>query len=625
MARPTPILITFLFRLGSEGTTFQMINTHRALRAASILIAGAVGVIVVAACSSSRASYAGPPPDLGIIPEADGSTPPPEPMTCALHCSRDLKQVLAGCEGAETVAQQCNQDQGCGGDTCVDACTAVSLSKGSVGCDFWAAEPDDPRSDAVGGCFAALIANTWDRPVAISADFGPSPLDISHSIYTVDRTGTTPSYNLLQGALPAGQVAVIFLAHDDAKHGQDAARCPATVTPAMLVDAVVHGTAKSTAFHIKTDAPISAYAMYPYGGAESFHPTATLLLPSSSWEKNYIAISPFDFGSTGARRTLQFVASEDDTDVTMLPTVEVASSASVPGTPPGVVASWKLSKGQVLQFLQRDLTGSVIETSKPIGMFGGSECTMLPTSFCDMLQQQIPPVSQWGTEYAVVPFRPRIDSFSSDVREQVPYTIVAGANGTKLTYEPSRPQNAPETLNAGQSAAFITEQLFVVKSQDSKHPFQVNVYMTGALYGGGSATELTTLGDPDFVNVPPAGQYLDRYVFFTDFTYQETSLTVVRRKTAKGFMPVTLECAGEITTFQPLGSSGEYEYAWVELTRGFLPQKFAKGECSYGRQEAHSDGPFAVTVWGVDLYASYGYVGGTGLRPINDAEPPTVR
>jgi hypothetical protein len=400
----------------------------------------------------------------------------------------------------------------------------------------------------------------------------------------------------------------------------------------LLEDAVVHGTAISKAFHIKTDAPISAYTIYPYGGADTAHPTATLLLPSSSWEKNYIAVSPFYFidpndsgqvQSEPTRRTLQIVANEDDTAVTMLPTVQVVATAGVAGTSPGIAKTWTLSKGQVLQFLQADLTGSVIQTTKPVGMFGGAECTNLPAQYCDQLQQQISPVSEWGTEYAVVPYRPRLDSFSSGAREQVPYTIVGGANGTVLTYDPSRPLNAPETLNAGQSVSFMTDQIFVVKSQDSKHPFYVSVYMTGAEFGGG-LKGIETLGDPDYVNVPPAGQYLDRYVFFTDFTYQETSLTVVRRKTETGFMPVELECAGEITNFQPLDSKGEYEFAWVELTRGFVPQKFAKGVCGYGRQEAHSDGPFSVTVWGVDLFASYGYVGGTGLRPINDAPPPTV-
>ncbi len=116
----------------------------------------------------------------------------------------------------------------------------------------------------------------------------------------------------------------------------------------------------------------------------------------------------------------------------------------------------------------------------------------------------------------------------------------------------------------------------MVKSQTRSTPFHVNVYMTGSTYGAGNGGARTT-GDPDFVNVPPADQYLDRYVFFTDFTFPETSLTVVRRKTATGFVPVELECAGPISGWQPLGSSGKYEFAWVKLTSGFTNQKFPQG------------------------------------------------
>jgi IgGFc binding protein len=74
----------------------------------------------------------------------------------------------------------------------------------------------------------------------------------------------------------------------------------------------------------------------------------------------------------------------------------------------------------------------------------------------------------------------------------------------------------------------------------------------------------------------------------------------------------------------PLGTSGKYEFAWVKLTDQFTPQSFGDRTCAYGRHEMHSNGPFSVTVWGVDKYASYGFVGGTGLRPIHTAPPPTV-
>lgn len=116
-----------------------------------------------------------------------------------------------------------------------------------------------------------------------------------------------------------------------------------------------------------------------------------------------------------------------------------------------------------------------------------------------------------------------------------------------------------------------------MKSQDRKHPFHASVNMTGSASGGGSG-QGSTLGDPDFVNIVPTDQYLDRYVFFTDFTYPETKLTVVRKKTPAGFLPVKLDCAGggghiDWHALDAVDGTGEYEFAWVQLTAGFAPQK----------------------------------------------------
>ncbi len=476
-----------------------------------------------------------------------------------------------------------------------------------------------------------MIANTWDRGVSIGAEYGSDALDISKSVYTVARQDGAPVYTLLEGPLPPGQLAIVFLAFDKAIGEYE---CPPSVTPALSFDPITHHTARTKAFRIKTDAPVSAYSIAPYGGARSYEPAATLLLPVSSWAKNYVAVSP-GFGtsqwSTDPRlRTLQIIASEDDTEVSIRPNVDLRTVGEITGGSAGAPVSFKLDRGQVLQIAQEELTGSPIEASRPVGLFGGAECSFLPADVaaCDMLQQQIPPLSHWGTEYAVVPYPPRIDSLSPNIREMVPYSIVGAVDGTVLTYEPSRPRNAPETIGAGQSLSFITDEVFVVRSQDSKHPFYVGTYMTGAewnLRGENGQEGTITLGDPEFVNVQAADQYLDRYIFMTDFTFPDTALTVIRRRSADGFMPVELECGGEITGFRPLGSSGKYEYAWVRLTTGFT-ESFAKGGCSsYGRQEVRSKGPFAITVWGLGWYASYGYVGGTGLRPINDAVPPPVK
>lgn len=145
------------------------------------------------------------------------------------------------------------------------------------------------------------------------------------------------------------------------------------------------------------------------------------------------------------------------------------------------------------------------------------------------------------------------------MRELVPWRFVGGADGTVLSYDPNA-RSTPERLDRGEVVTFFSSDITSVRSQDADHPFYAGVFMTGSQYEGAG------LGDPDFVNVVPSAQFLDHYVFFADHTYQETVLTVVRRKTGDRFAPVELDCAGELADCQPIGDAGEYEHAWVPLT-----------------------------------------------------------
>jgi hypothetical protein len=75
------------------------------------------------------------------------------------------------------------------------------------------------------------------------------------------------------------------------------------------------------------------------------------------------------------------------------------------------------------------------------------------------------------------------------------------------------------------------------------------------------SSKYSTLGDPDYVNIIPDDQFLDRYVFFIDYTYSDSTLTVVRRKNASGLHDVTLDCLGKVTgsTYcAPMGEAAWY-------------------------------------------------------------------
>jgi len=582
------------------------------------------GTLAGMACASDRRAFDDVPPPSPLVSEDAQSEPSCEDT---VRCSRDLKRVLRhGCDGTEEVVAECGPDRGCGEGACIDACKSAELSKGSIGCSFATLPPDGTignRAPASGSCFAALIANVWDRPAKLDAMLGADPIDIGSSTYYVNNDGSNVSYPRAGGAIAPGKVAVVFLANSPPAD----VPCPDAVVPALREDPISHGTSRTRAFRLTSDVPVSAYSIWPYGGAGSFYPTATLLLPVSAWDNNYVTVSAWTRGTAhgGAGQPfIQIVASEENTEVRMRPSVNIIGGSGVPGVIQGQTQTWVLGRGEVLQIKQpQDPSGSQIETSKPVGLFGGSDCANIPFNecCCDTTQQQIPAVTQWGSAYALVPYRPRTDfgEGTTSARELVPWRFVGAADGTTLTYDPARPLGAPEALEAGQVVTFMSRELVAVRSQDAEHAFHASMFMTGP-----GPTPPRTLGDPEFVNVVPSEQFLDRYIFFVDHTYPETTLTLVRRKTGTGFRPVFLECAGEVTDFKPLGVGGEYEFAWVYLTKSGVPKRFDGGTCGYGRHEAHSDGPFSVHVWGTGTHASYGYAGGQGSRPLNSIKGPPV-
>ena len=124
-------------------------------------------------------------------------------------------------------------------------------------------------------------------------------------------------------------------------------------------------------------------------------------------------------------------------------------------------------------------------------------------------------------------------------------------------------------------------------------------------------------GDPDVQVVVPPAQFLSHYVFFTDATYPETSLVIIRAPDASNtFRDVTLDCAGTLSGWQPVG---KYEYTRVRLQTGDFQDV---GGCSNGPHEMSSAAPFGVSVWGWGSAVSYSYAAGQNVHPINGVVVP---
>jgi len=598
---------------------------------------------VLYACGShdfGNGNDAGTRGDVVVQPTIDASFNDSQ-APVIINCSADLHNVL---DDQGNVVMTCPPDQGCGPNgTCIPACDSATANKSTIGCEYFSVDPDLVKP-AQGACFAAYVANTWTTPVTLTADLAGTVLDPTQFAYLPSGTGENLSYAPLTGGqIQPGEVAILFLAHVSPSDDTNIdIPCPTGITPAVTLDAAVHGTGYGTAFHITTSAPTVAYDILPYGGGNAAATSATLLLPTSVWDTNYVAVNAYFPTSykgnaamldPNAAPSMDIVAQQDATHVTIKPSANIEAGNGIAWSAQGMPQTFTLNKGQVLQITQpNELTGSPIQSDKPIGVWGAASQLTVEASTCcaESAHQQIPPVSAIGNEYAAVKYRDRYTASP----ELVSWRLVGLVNGTTLQWDGPQPQGAPSTLNLGDYVEIISGSNFVVRSQDAAHPFYMSGHMTGCTtYAVGGMFTSDCRGDAEYVNVVPGTQYLSSYTFFTDPTYPEVNLVVVRAQGKAGFADVTLDCLGTLTGWQPVGSGASYEFTRVDLSTGNFQ---GVGTCDNGRHQMSSTAPFNVTVWGWGSAAtggaynapdfpgfytqavSYAYPVGMSVKPIND-------
>jgi hypothetical protein len=442
------------------------------------------------------------------------------------------------------------------------------------------------------------------------ADFG----------YLPRGSGPSLSYVPLGGdaSIPPGQVAILFLG-GGAEKEMGVATCP---LPAASESGAAVGRSSSPetwtgigkAFRIASDVPVIAYQILPYGAGDVVHDAgATLLLPTSAWDTNYITVNAYKDFKYGifAHPSMNIVARLDGTVVTLLPVADVVGGGGIPAGHANEPLTFTLNRGEQAQIHQAaELTGSVLQSNRPIGFIAGHPSLDIPggdtfQGDADHGEQVIPPVRELGREYAGVMHEPR------DTEPAI-WRIIGAVDGTVLGW--SSDVGGPVSLDQGEIAQFISAEPFVVKSQDDEHPFILLQMMAGS----GWTPNLTGRGGPEVVYTVPPQQYLSHYVLFTDPTYLNTHLVVVRAKKDGAFADVNLDCAGALGGWQPVG---DYEWTRIRLNQGD-PYPWGApvgvGDCDTGRHEMKSDAPFGVTVWGWHDTTSYGYPGGMGTATIND-------
>lgn len=384
------------------------------------------------------------------------------------------------------------------------------------------------------------------------------------------------------------------------------------------------GTSTGDAFRISSSGPVVAYSAVPYAGSGASS-SYSLLLPTSRWGTEYVALNAYAASEqveagAGGKPSLNILAQEDNTRVTMIPRVDVLGSDTVPAGVRDEVYTVTLNRGQYLQITQpEELTGSPLASDKPIAVWGAHSCMNIPvaTHACDSAHQQLPPTPAMGTQYVGVRYPNRSSALEP---ERPPWRVVGAVDETELIWSGTFEESMPTTLAAGEVFEFQHEGGFVVASQDDEHPFYLGQYMTSATH----VAERAQVGDPEWVNVVPTDQYLQRYLFFTDPTFPETHLVVVRKPNLSGeYADVTLGCSGVLDGWQDVG---EFQVTTRQIGTGYFE---GVNGCANGVQTLESEGLFTVTAWGWgnetvtaatdtnSAFNSYAFPAAVGLRTIN--------
>ena len=359
------------------------------------------------------------------------------------------------------------------------------------------------------------------------------------------------------------------------------------------------GLSPHAAFRVSSDVPVTAMQLFPVGGGPSHVSEASMLLPVNALDQSYISSGWLDFN--GAQGSVVVVAIEDATTVLTEGGDYMLDAFD----------AWHFSSGA-------EGTGFFVGADKPVAVFSGIDCTMIPALpwyACDHIEEQMLPLSAWGTHYVGARHPHRVPNINPQP-EEVFWRVIAAVENTTITLNPPVAGAQIQLATVGDWQSFGTAESFEATGD---HPFLLVQYMSGCYNvikntGSPSNCNQGATGDPYMAQAVPVEQWLTQLPFLTDTSYPRDFVTIVREQGTT----VTLDCLGEVSAdhFTPIPGT-IYEVGQVDLD---INGGGGEGSCVDGAQFLTADKPVGVLVGGMDWATSYGYPGGLSLSAL--WEPP---
>lgn len=345
---------------------------------------------------------------------------------------------------------------------------------------------------------------------------------------------------------------------------------PGQVTSiAIPADAMLTGKESllDLGIHVTAGAPVSVYGL----NRNEVTTDGYAGLPVDEIGTDYVVL-----GYSGDNSTLAIVGTQDDTTVTITPSSDFDSH------PAGEPFQIGLNQGFAYQLTGTEVSGTTISADKPISVFGGATCAVVPSSgaTCNHLVEQLPPTTEWGTSFLTEPLATRTKGDT--------FRIVASADDTTVKING---QDVGAALNRGQ----FDETILAAPSQiQADKPVLVMQYSNSSSYDGAT-------GDPFELIVPPSDQFLTRYTVWTPASGYSNYVNVVAP---------TSDVGAVLLDGSPIAAS---DFAAIRRS-GFSGAQVAVGPGSHTLSGPHG---FGTSVYGWAPFDGYGYPGGFGT-----SEPP---
>ena len=504
-----------------------------------------------------------------------------------LHCNADG----SGWENPTP----CGEGAVCKDGACISGCEAAIKLSSYIGCEYWTVDLDN-----------------YHDPGTIR-----KPDEVPHSVVISNpsHVEATIRFETLSGV--AIEVVDPVVPPGDAR---------AFTMPRLDVDG---SGITYNSIRILSSMPVNAYQFNPLNNEFVYSNDASLLLPANTLGRRYIAASwPSGPDMSGLSAIPGFdlfvpqmgyvtiVATDGGTtEVTVTPSAAVGEGPGVPALEKGVPHTFTLEQFQVLNLeaaagtLQlwpplaemHDLTGTVIEATKPVAVFGGHEEAVIGEtpdddggftadpndqdggSCCaDHLEEQMLPLRVWRNDILCTKARPR----GTSGEERDVWRILSGADDTHITTVPPVEDLDGVTLGFSEWVEVRTALSFELHGTG---PLMAVQYLLSQ-----QATEQVK-GDPAMVLSVPMGQYRNEYNILVPDGYVEDFVAVIRH----AGLPIMVDGVPTPVPFSPIGN-GDWEVGYVDLADG-VHHLFCNFE-------------FGLIGYGWDGAVSYGYPAGLNLR-----------